>query len=90
MNKHHFSLFFFVLFFFSSFLFAQQTITLHSLLSGMTSFETAAKFPSPAYTLKQGSSYDRRSVSPYKPGWFANEDFNQFIREEKRMDILNM
>ena len=45
MNKHHFSLFFFVLLFFCQFVFAQQTITLHSLLSGMTNFETVAKFP---------------------------------------------
>src|ERR1044072_1228970 len=61
-----------------------QTITLPSLLNEMTDFNTIVKFPSPAYTLKQASSYDRRSVSPDKPGWFANADFNQFIREEKK------
>jgi hypothetical protein len=49
----------------------------------MTDFESVARFPSPAYTLKQASSYDRRSISPDRPGWFANADFNQFIREEK-------
>lgn len=61
-----------------------QTITLPLLLKEMTDFNTIVKFPSPAYTLKQASSYDRRSVSPDKPGWFANADFNQFIREEKK------
>jgi Protein of unknown function (DUF2961) len=38
----------------------------------------------PVYTLKQASSYDRRSISPDQPGWFANADENQFIREEKK------
>lgn len=50
----------------------------------MTDFDAVTRFPSPAYTLKQASSYDRRSVSPGKPGWFANGDYNQFIREEKK------
>src|ERR1044072_9980824 len=59
-----------------------QTITLPSLLNEMTDFNTIVKFPSPAYTLKQASSYDRRSVSPDKPGWFANTDQAQFIRTE--------
>jgi hypothetical protein len=57
-----------------------------SLLKEMTDFGNVAKFPVPAYTLKQASSYDRRSVSPDLPGWFANGDANQFIREEKKGD----
>jgi hypothetical protein len=32
------------------------------------------------------SSYDRMSVAPDKPGWFANNDYSQFIREEKNGD----
>ena len=34
----------------------QTTITLHSLLQEMTTFESVAKFPLPAYTIKQASS----------------------------------
>lgn len=83
MSKRHFLLLLFVQFFFVQFLVAQQAITLHSLLTEMTDFDAIAKWPAPAYILKQASSYDRRSVSPDKPGWFANGDFNQFIREEK-------
>ncbi|PWV56359.1 hypothetical protein C7475_101874 [Chitinophaga sp. S165] len=52
----------------------------------MTDFDAVTKFPSPSFTLKQASSYDRRSISPEQPGWFANGDFNQFIREEKKDD----
>jgi hypothetical protein len=31
----------------------------------------------------QQSSYDRRSVSPDRPGWFANDDGEGFIRLEE-------
>lgn len=61
---------------------AAQPVTLRSLLRDMTSFATVARYPLPAYTLRQSSSYDRRSVSPAQPGWFANADFDQFIRTE--------
>lgn len=64
--------------------FSQPMITLPSLLKEMTDFDAVTRFPSLTYTLKQASSYDRRSVAPDKPGWFANADFNQFIREEKK------
>lgn len=64
--------------------FSQKQITLPLLLKEMTDMDAVAKYPSPAFTLKQESSYDRRSISPDKPGWFANADFNQFIREEKK------
>jgi hypothetical protein len=63
---------------------AQSPITMGSLLKEMTDVESVVRFPSPAYTLKQASSYDRRSISPDQPGWFANADANQFIREEKK------
>jgi hypothetical protein len=83
MNKRPFLLLLFVQLLFSQIVFCQQSITLHSLLTDMTDFDAVAKWPTTAYTLKQASSYDRRSVSRDKPGWFANGDFNQFIREEK-------
>jgi hypothetical protein len=68
---------------FSGSLRSQSPVTITSLLREMTDFETPARWPKIAYTLKQASSYDRRSVSPGKPGWFANGDFNQFIRSEQ-------
>jgi len=49
----------------------------------MTDSLSVTAWPLPAYVLKQASSYDRRSVSPDKPGWFANTDQAQFIRIEK-------
>ena len=41
-----------------------------------------ARWPDPYYTELQASSYDRKSVTPGKPGWFANDDRSQYIRTE--------
>jgi hypothetical protein len=60
-----------------------QEISLRSLLHEMITTESVARWPQPEYILKQASSYDRRSVSPDKPGWFANNDQAQFIRTEQ-------
>lgn len=62
----------------------QDTITMASLLNDMANPVNVARYPAPGYTLAQASSYDRRSVSPDQPGWFANGDFNQFIRKEEK------
>lgn len=62
-----------------------QTVTTGSLLEELIDREALVKFPSPAYTLKQFSSYDRASVGPNVNGWFGNEDNNQFIRTETNM-----
>jgi hypothetical protein len=59
-----------------------QTVTLSSLLSEMIDRDAITRFPEPAYVCLQASSYDRASVAPDKPGWFANHDTAQFIREE--------
>lgn len=59
-----------------------QEVSLKTLLNEMTEFETVAKWSQPPYILKQASSYDRQSVSPDKPGWFANADASQYIRSE--------
>jgi hypothetical protein len=49
----------------------------------MTSRDSIAEFPSPAYTCKQFSSYDRASTSADKlDTWFANGDASQFLRQE--------
>lgn len=57
-------------------------ITLESLLQEMVDRDALARWPSPAYTCKQASSWDRGAVAPDKPGWFANVDTGQYIRTE--------
>ncbi len=58
-------------------------ITTKSLLAEMTDLAGMARFPAPAYTCRQFSSYDRAAVSP-KENWFANADYGQFLRVEER------
>lgn len=50
------------------------SVTLEGLLDEMMDRDALTRFPSPAYVQKQVSSYDRRSVAPDQPGWFANDD----------------
>ncbi len=57
-------------------------ITTGTLLSEMINRDQLAEFPNPEYTTKQFSSYDRKSLGPDQPGWFANADRSQFIRTE--------
>lgn len=64
---------------------AQPVVTVKTLLEEMTNVQVSARWPNPNFFAKQASSYDRRSVSPEKPGWFANNDFNQFIRKERKL-----
>jgi hypothetical protein len=61
---------------------ATAEVTLESLLDEMTDYAAVARWPQPEFTCKQASSYDRGTVAPEKPGWFANSDQNQFIRIE--------
>jgi len=60
----------------------QPVVSLQSLLEEMANYDSVARWPAPAYTCRQASSYDRGTVAPDKPGWFANTDQNQFIRTE--------
>ncbi len=53
---------------------ASPAVTFSTLLKEMTSLEQLTRFPEPAYKTVQFSSYDRRSESPYKSGWYANAD----------------
>ncbi|WP_166670745.1 glycoside hydrolase family 172 protein [Olivibacter sp. XZL3] len=62
----------------------QHVVNMANLLKEMRDFEQVARFPEPIYTLKQASSYDRRSTLRNGAGWFANSDFNQFIRREEQ------
>ena len=57
-------------------------ITLESLLLEMVDRDALARWPEPSYTCRQASSYDRRSLAPGQPGWFANEDTGQYLRVE--------
>ena len=61
----------------------QQAITLQTLLDEITNASSVTKWPAPEFVMKQASSYDRKSVAPDQPGWYANGDFNQFIRKEQ-------
>jgi len=61
-----------------------QVISLKFLLNEMTKFESVARWSQPPYILKQASSYDRHSVSPDKPEWFANADASQYMGSEIR------
>jgi hypothetical protein len=62
--------------------YAQSVVDTRSLLNELVSYEAAAKWPQPAYSEKQASSYDRASIAPGKPGWFANADASQYIRTD--------
>ncbi len=58
-------------------------ISLESLLREMTDPDANTYFPSPAYTTRLWSSYDRGSTTPDRPGWFANDDNNKYLRAEE-------
>lgn len=58
-------------------------INLTSLLNEMTDREQITRFPESGYQCLQASSYNRESVSPDKPGWFADSDGIGFIRIEE-------
>lgn len=49
-------------------------ITTGTLLEEMVSVSHLTEFPDPSYKTVQVSSYDRRSVTPYGPDWYANSD----------------
>ncbi len=59
-----------------------EAISISSLLREMIDRDRLAEFPQPAYECKQASSYNRASVSPDKPGWFADSDGVSAIRVE--------
>ncbi len=59
-----------------------RVIDFNSLLGEMLDREALAKYPAGAWTLHHASSYDRNSVAKDKPGWFANNDWDNFIRKE--------
>lgn len=61
---------------------AGPQVDLRSLLAEMLDRDRLARLAEPAFTCAQASSYDRDSVAPDRPGWFANADRSQFVRIE--------
>ncbi|MBE7178244.1 MAG: DUF2961 domain-containing protein [Mucilaginibacter polytrichastri] len=62
--------------------FAQEKVTLGTLLDELADPASVARLPDPDFQLMQVSSYDRHSVAPGQSGWFANDDHTHFIRDE--------
>lgn len=66
---------------------AADPVSLDSLLREMIDRNAIAQLPSPWYTCKQASSYDRKSTGASDAEtWFANGDASQYIREETNGD----
>lgn len=63
---------------------ADEPVSLKSLLDEMADRDALARWPQPVYQQRQASSYNRASVAPNKPGWFADQDGVGFIRTEQR------
>lgn len=67
-----------------------HTITTQSLLKELYDLPLLAEYPEPYFISRQFSSYDRHSVAPDAPGWFANGDcantetHKWYLRDEKR------
>lgn len=63
---------------------AQEQISMQSLLREMVDRKQLVEYPeSIPYKVMQASSYNRASVSPDQPGWFADSDGVFCIRTEK-------
>jgi len=58
-------------------------INLSTMLEEMADREQITRFPEKDYQSLQASSYNRESISPDKPGWFADSDGIGFIRTEE-------
>ncbi len=63
---------------------ATDVVNLQTLLTEMADPDALARWPQPTYRQRQASSYNRASVAPNKPGWFADQDGVAFIRTEQR------
>ncbi|EON77965.1 hypothetical protein ADIS_1504 [Lunatimonas lonarensis] len=61
----------------------KEEIDLSGLLHEMIDRDKITRFPKVGYKSLQASSYNRESVSPDLPGWFADSDGIGFIRTEE-------
>jgi hypothetical protein len=62
---------------------APTPVTTATLLDEMTDLRSMARYPQPAFTCRQFSSYDPKSKSPDED-WFANDDRGHYLRVESR------
>ena len=68
----------------TSFAFEESAVvTFEDLVKQTAARAALCEYPVPAYACKQASSYDRGSVAPDQPNWFANNDAKNFLRVEK-------
>jgi len=65
-----------------------EDVSFTSLLGELTDDARLARLPVHDYRTHQASSYDRRSVAPGQPGWFANADWSHFIRVETNQNRI--
>lgn len=66
---------------------AQEQVSMQSLLREMVDRKQLVEYPeSIPYKAMQASSYNRASVSPDQPGWFADSDGVFCIRTEKNRE----
>tara|TARA_R110002049_G_scaffold17731_2_gene68490 strand:+ start:4421 stop:6562 length:2142 start_codon:yes stop_codon:yes gene_type:complete len=61
----------------------EHEISITTLLEEMIDREAITRFPDNGYQSKQASSYNRESVSPDRPGWFADSDGVSAVRVEE-------
>src|SRR5262245_13241138 len=57
-------------------------VSLGSLLGEMTDRDALARWPEPAYVCRESSSTDPATVAPDRPGWYANDDRNHWLRDD--------
>ena len=58
-------------------------VTIETLLDELLDEERATRLPAVPFKSRLWSSHNRKKTAPDKPGWFANGDCNQFIRDEQ-------
>jgi hypothetical protein len=61
----------------------KEQVSFESLINEMIQKESLSYYPQIAFSHKQQSSYNRKSVSPDKQGWDANADMSHFVRVEQ-------
>ena len=57
-------------------------VTTETLLREMVDRDAVARAPSPYYVCKQASSWDRSQTEVSGKNWFANKDYDQYLRKE--------
>lgn len=65
-------------------LYAEENVSLKTLLLEMIDRENLAKYPQPSFSTKQFSSYSRESKEKDGKGWFANDDWSMFLRVDNK------